>query len=121
MKAINSYEDALKALGREHEAWVDNAPKHIRALYKLETICKALNVGHAKGGCIYFPYWWNRKELLGDIVHYGAYDGLGCVSSNFRFSGANTYIGSRLCSFNRETALYLGSETFIKLWQDYLL
>lgn len=113
---IKNYEGALKVLNKVHEAWVDSAPRHIKAQYKLETICEALNIGHKKNR-IYFPFWWDKKSLLGG----GASDGLGCVSAYGVPSGANANVGSRLCSFDIETALYFGSEPFIKLWQEYLL
>lgn len=118
---IKSYEDALKVLNKENEAWVDNAPKHIKAQYKLETICEALNIGHTGKNRIYFPFWWNKRSLLGGSAADGAEGGLGCVDSYVRFSGADAYVGSRLCCFDKETAIYLGSKLFAKLWQDYLL
>lgn len=118
---IKSYEDALKVLNKMHEAWVDNAPRHIKAQYKLETICEALNIGNTGKDRTYFPFWWNKKSLMGGAASYGASDGLGCVDSYIRFSGASADVGSRLCSFNEETAIYLGSKPFIKLWQEYLL
>lgn len=118
---IESYEDALKVLNKVHEAWVDSAPRHIKAQYKLETICEALNIGKTEKDIIYFPFWCDKKSLLGGGATYGADNGLGCEGSYIRFSGASASLGSRLCSFDKETAIYFGSKTFIKLWQDYLL
>ena len=94
---IESYEDALKVLNKVHEAWVDSAPRHIKAQYKLETICEALNIGNTEKHRIYFPFWCDKKSLLGGDATYGAYDGLGCVESDFRFSSAYTAVCSRLC------------------------
>ena len=118
---IESYEDALKVLNKVHEAWVDNAPRHIKAQYKLETICEALNIGNTGKDRIYFPFWWDKKSFLRGDADYGVYDYLGCVYSLVRFSGTNASIGSRLYSFDKETAIYFGSKPFIKLWQEYLL
>ena len=118
---IKSYEDALKVLNKMHEAWVDNAPRHIKAQYKLETICEALNIGNTGKDRIYSPFWWDKKSLLRGDAAYGAYDGIGFVSSSILFSGEYMNISYRLYSFDKETALYFGSEPFIKLWQEYLL
>ena len=118
---IKSYEDALKVLNKVHEAWVDNAPRHIKAQYKLETICEALNIGYTEKDRIYFPFWWDKKSLLGGYAYSGATDGLDCAYSSIRFSDTYASFGSRLCSFDEETALYFGSKPFIKLWQEYLL
>ena len=118
---VASYEDALGVLGLKSPKWMDNAPRHIKAQYKLETICEALNIGHTGKDRIYFPFWWDKKSLLGGSAYYGAHVGLGYVNSDVRFSDAHTNIGSRLCSFDEETAIYFGSKPFIKLWQEYLL
>ena len=47
-------------------------------------------------------YWTNIATglwgaLLGGAASNGASDGLGCVSSDFRFSGTTANVGSRLC------------------------
>ena len=118
---IKSYEDALKVLNKMHEAWVDNAPRHIKAQYKLETICEALNIGNTGKDRTYFPFWWDKKSLMGGGAYNGSTDGFASVRSAIRFSAPNAAVSSRLCSFNEETAIYFGSEPFIKLWQEYLL
>ena len=118
---IKSYEGALKVLNKVHEAWVDNAPRHIKAQYKLETICEALNIGNTGKDRIYFPFWWDKKSFLRGDADYGVYDYLGCVYSGIRFSGEYMNISYRLYSFDKETAIYFGSKPFIKLWQEYLL
>ena len=109
---IASYEDALEVLGLKSPKWMDNAPSNVVAYHKLCTICDALNMECEPEERDYIP-WWYTGDLQADC--------LGCVRSDLRFSGAGTTIGSRLCSFDRETALYFGSEPFIKLWKEYLL
>ena len=109
---VASYEDALGVLGLKSPKWMDDAPSNVVAYHKLCTICDALNMGHELEDREHVPWWYTS---------HGAADGLGCVYSNVRFSGTRTAVCSRLCSFDRETALYFGSEPFIKLWKEYLL
>ena len=109
---VASYEDALKVLGLKSPKWMDNAPSNVVAYHKLCTICDALNIGYELEERIYIPWWYTS---------HGSNDGFASVYSNFRFSDTLTAVCSRLCSFDRATALYFGSEPFIKLWQEYLL
>lgn len=109
---VASYEDALGVLGLKSPKWMDDAPSNVVAYHKLCTICDALNMGCDLEDRKFIPWWYTS---------HGAADGLGYVTSSIRFSDANTDVGSRLCSFDRETALYFGSEPFIKLWKEYLL
>ena len=109
---VASYEDALKVLGLKSPKWMDNAPSNVVAYHKLCTICDALNIGYELEERKYIP-WWYTGDLQSGVFGY--------VSSDFVPSTAVAYIGSRLCSFDRATALYFGSEPFIKLWQEYLL
>ena len=109
---VASYEDALGVLGLKSPKWMDDAPGNVVAYHKLCTICDALNMGCDLEDRKFIPWWYTS---------HGASDGLGCGLSNLRFSVASTHVGSRLCSFDRETALYFGSELFIKLWKEYLL
>ena len=108
---VASYEDALGVLGLKSPKWMDDAPSNVVAYHKLCTICDALNMGCDLEDRKFIPWWYTGV---------GAADGLGCVYSDIGFSDAPN-IGSRLCSFDRETALYFGSKPFIKLWQEYLL
>ena len=109
---VASYEDALGVLGLKSPKWMDDAPSNVVAYHKLCTICDALNMGCDLEDRKFIPWWYTS---------HGAADGLGCVLSDIRFSGTGASSGSRLCSFDRETALYFGSEPFIKLWKEYLL
>ena len=109
---VASYEDALGVLGLKSPKWMDDAPSNVVAYHKLCTICDALNMECDLEDRKFIPWWYTS---------HGAIDGLGCVNSDVRFSDSISDVGSRLCSFDRETALYFGSEPFIKLWKEYLL
>ena len=109
---VASYEDALEVLGLKSPKWMDDAPSNVVAYHKLCTICDALNMGCDLEDRKFIPWWYTS---------HGAVDGLGCVIPSVRFSDSISDVGSRLCSFDRETALYFGSEPFIKLWKEYLL
>ena len=109
---VASYEDALGVLGLKSPKWMDNAPSNVVAYHKLCTICDALNMECEPEERNYIPWWYTGDLQAG---------GLGYVYSAVRFSDTLARLGSRLCSFDRATALYFGSEPFIKLWQEYLL
>ena len=108
---IASYEDALEVLGGTFPEWMEDAPVNVIAYHKLCTICEALNLGHKVSERVCIP-WWSLRDLRAGVVARSSNIGLELAYSNF---------GSRLCSFDRATALYLGSEPFVKLWQEYLL
>lgn len=111
MKKINSYEDALNALKKERPTYLDEMPKNEQGYHKLCTICEALNMGHEMKDRIWFPWWLSGDLQAGVAARFSPYD----------LEPANSDIGFRLCSFDRDTALYFGSEPFVKLWQEYLL
>ena len=108
---VASYEDALELLGEKCPEWMKEAPVNVVAYHKLCTICEALNLGHEMKDRIWFP-WWYRETLRAGVA--ARYSSLGLAI-------ARSIIGFRLCSFDEKTALYFGSDTFIKLWQEYLL
>ena len=108
---VASYEDALEVLGLKSPKWMDNAPSNVVAYHKLCTICDALNMGHELEDREHVP-WWYMDDLRA---------GFAARSSDFGLTDAYPTVGSRLCSFDRDTAIYFGSEPFIKLWQEYLL
>lgn len=152
---IKTYEDACEALGispistteqdddndvvqtdTEHYVF----PKHLVALYKLETISKALwgkwqPKPDAKGGEYYYYPWfalWTDEEikreaddfkkkgaLLAANASYGSSAGFGCLSANSRSSAAAANLGFRLCQETEEKAMYFGRQ-FIDLWAEYL-
>lgn len=152
---IKTYEDACEALGispistteqdddndvvqtdTEHYVF----PKHLVALYKLETISKALwgkwqPKPDAKGGEYYYYPWfalWTDEEikreaddfkkkgaLLAASASYGSSAGFGSLYANCRSSSATASIGFRLCQETEEKAMYFGRQ-FIDLWAEYL-
>lgn len=152
---IKTYEDACEALGispistteddddndvvqtdTEHYVF----PKHLVALYKLETISKALwgkwqPKPDAKGGEYYYYPWfalWTDEEikreaddfkkkgaLLAARANNGSSAGFGFLSAYSRSSYAYADIGFRLCQETEEKAMYFGRQ-FIDLWAEYL-
>ena len=152
---IKTYEDACEALGispistTEHDDDNDVVqtdtehyvfPKHLVALYKLETISKALwgkwqPKPDAKGGEYYYYLWfalWTDEEikkeaddfkkkgaLLAAGAHNGSIAGFGSLSAYNRSSDAGATLGFRLCQETEEKAMYFGRQ-FIDLWAEYL-
>lgn len=152
---IKTYEDACEALGispistteqdddndvvqtdTEHYVF----PKHLVALYKLETISKALwgkwqPKPDAKGGEYYYYPWfalWTDEEikreaddfkkkgaLLAANADNGSDAGFGALYANTRSSNAHAHLGFRLCQETEEKAMYFGRQ-FIDLWAEYL-
>lgn len=152
---IKTYEDACEALGispistTEHDDDNDVVqtdtehyvfPKHLVALYKLETISKALwgkwqPKPDAKGGEYYYYPWfalWTDEEikreaddfkkkgaLLAASAANGSLAGFGYLGADSRSSSASARIGFRLCQETEEKAMYFGRQ-FIDLWAEYL-
>lgn len=113
MEKIKSYEEALNVLGIEKPAYLDDMPKNEQAYHKLCTISEALNWGHKKEDMIWFPWWFKNDLQDGFEARH--------LDVGLAFKYAFSPVGFRLCSFDENTALYFGSEPFIKLWQDHLL
>ena len=111
MENIKSYEEALNVLGKGRPSYLDEMPKNEQGYHKLCTICEALNLGHEMKDRIWFP-WWLRGDL---------HAGLSARDSFVALASAVSDTGFRLCSFDEHTALYFGSEPFVRLWQEYLL
>ena len=153
-KTIRSYEDACEALGIQPILTTDEdgentvvetgtqhfiAPKHLVALYKLETISRALwgrnwePKPDADGSkWFYYPYFalWTKDDLndlnekqrgapLSASAYAGAYAGFGYLYAIDRSSYAFAYVGFRLCQETEEKAAYFGQQ-FIELWAEYL-
>ncbi len=153
-KTIKSYEDACEALGikpilttdeTEQETVVETgeqhfiAPKHLVALYKLETISRALwgrnwePMPNADGSQVMWYPWlalWTKDEikdlneeqrgaLLSAAAGLGASAGFGCLHTLYRSSYASAHFGFRLCQETDEKAAYFGRQ-FVELWADYL-
>ena len=142
-KSIKTYEDAVIALGEETPDFealkAAGVPAHQIALMKLETISRALwgknwePKPDAEGSNImWYPLFalWNKQEiedrkdqfngaLLSACALGGAVAGVGALGALNRSSGANAYVGFRLCQETEEKAIYFGQQ-FIKLWAEYL-
>lgn len=153
-KTIRSYEDACEALGIQPILTTDEdgentvvetgtqhfiAPKHLVALYKLETISRALCGRNwepkpdADGSkWFYYPYFalWTKDELndlnekqrgalLSALAIAGAVAGFGCLYTLSRSSNALAAFGFRLCQETEEKAAYFGQQ-FIEIWAEYL-
>lgn len=153
-KTIRSYEDACEALGIQPILTTDEdgentvvgtgtqhfiAPKHLVALYKLETISRALwgrnwePKPDADGSkWFYYPYFalWTKDELndlnekqrgalLSASADGGASAGFGYLYADSRSSVAGANVGFRLCQETEEKAAYFGQQ-FIELWAEYL-
>lgn len=152
---IKTYEDACEALGispistteddddndvvqtdTEHYVF----PKHLVALYKLETISKALwgkwqPKPDAKGGEYYYYPWfalWTDEEIKREADDFkkkgallaanagdGSSAGFGSLAAGYRSSDAHASLGFRLCQETEEKAMYFGRQ-FIDLWAEYL-
>jgi len=112
MTQIKSYEEALKVLGKEKPAYLDDMPKNEQAYHKLCTIAEVLNLGHEDRERWFYPWWYEG----------GLRDSEECYCNPIYKGEWKEYEnGFRLCCFDRDTTLYFGSEPFIKLWQEYLL
>ena len=130
---------ALCAKFPDHYDFRQNMPNHIIALMKLETISRALwgrnfqPKPDGEGSKVYWYPWfalWTKKEvedmnpeqrgaLLSAHANTGANAGFGCLDASYRSSGANAYVGFRLCQETEEKARYFGQQ-FIELWAEYL-
>ena len=130
---------ALCAKFPDHYDFRQNMPNHIIALMKLETISRALwgrnfqPKPDGEGSKVYWYPWfalWTKKEvedmnpeqrgaLLSAHANTGANAGFGCLDAFYRSSGANAYVGFRLCQETEEKARYFGQQ-FIELWAEYL-
>ena len=130
---------ALCAKFPDHYDFRQNMPNHIIALMKLETISRALwgrnfqPKPDGEGSKVYWYPWfalWTKKEvedmnpeqrgaLLSAHANTGANAGFGCLDAIYRSSGANAYVGFRLCQETEEKARYFGQQ-FIELWAEYL-
>jgi hypothetical protein len=115
-KTIKTFEDACKHLGIDPCSFNDLGDefrKPIMAAYKLMIIYKAINNG-------WKPDWSNDDQYK-YFPWYGVLSsGFGFSHSDYYYTHAITYVGSRLCTDSREKALYI-AEQFKAEYQDYFL
>ena len=120
-KKIDSFESAIKFLGRENNNLMciipDKHAKAMVALYKLFTIAEAWNKADN-----FIPDFSNRNQYK--FFTLFAYDdkAAGFVYANSYSTAANAtaIFGSRLCFSTSERAEQFGKQ-FIDLWNDFLL
>ena len=118
---VDSFEAALEYLGRENNACMRGIPaKHKKAMvamYKLITIAEAWNKADN-----FIPDFSNRNQykFFPWFVYNDKVAGFVFAHTNYTASGADAYIGSRLCFKTYERAEQFGKQ-FIDLWNDFLL
>lgn len=119
-KEVDSYEAALKYLGRENEGkiirpGVDN--KAILAIYKLCVIAEAWNKADN-----FIPDFddLNQDKWYPWFVKINKYAGFVSAISTYAPSLVNAYLGARLCFKTKERAGQFGIQ-FVDLCDDFLL
>lgn len=124
---VKCYEDACFELNIQPTTDWGNLQRDEIAFIKLKTIVKALNEG-------WFPNWLNFKEYkwfpwfeikkipagLG-YAGYGSFAGLSALFSSSGVSDTNPRYGGAIASKSETVSDFLGGESFINLWIDYLL
>lgn len=109
------------------------------AYIKLRIICSALNEGwepqFTEDEWRYYPWFWlytqneinemdedekTERHLMSTGDYQTGYAGLAYANSYYAPSGANTYVGSRLCLKSDTLAVYFGKQ-FIDIWADFCL
>jgi len=113
MERVQTVEDAFKETGRP-EVDFSNVPEDLRkffeGMYKAVVVTEALNEGKKPdwdndNQQKWFPWFWmSPARFRFDVTVY--------VDTN-----ASAGSGSRLCSFDRETARYSATQ-FADLWKD---
>lgn len=111
---IQSYEDALKYLGRDPIP--ETGDESVDAFIKLKTIAEAWNkidgfevVYDSDASTKYYPYFWKN-----------AHSGFGCCYSNYGVSRSPAIVGGRLCFSTSKIAILFG-DMFRELYAKYLM
>lgn len=111
---IQSYEDALKYLGRDPIP--ETGDESVDAFIKLKTIAEAWNkidgfevVYDSDASTKYYPYFWKN-----------AYSGFGHCTSAHGVSNSYAYVGGRLCFSTSKIAILFG-DMFRELYAKYLM
>jgi len=120
-KKIDSFESAIKFLGRENNNLMciipDKHAKAMVAIYKLLTIAEAWNKADN-----FIPDYSDRRQYK--FFPWFEYNDKAAGFVYAMTSNAATYapsvVGSRLCFSTRERAEQFGKQ-FIDLWNDFLL
>lgn len=109
---VKTYEDALKALGREDFSHENLYPREI-AKRKLEIIVEALNEG-------WKPDFNDIKQNQWYCWYYRSNAGLRYSIANYSPAYTNVTFGVRLCLKDKKVADYIG-EQFKYLYEEMLL
>lgn len=111
---IQSYEDALKYLGRDPIP--ETGDESVDAFIKLKTIAEAWNkidgfeiVYNSVAPIKYYPYFWKSAS-----------SGFGCCYSRRGVSGSAADVGGQLCFSTSEIAILFG-DMFRELYAKYLM
>lgn len=111
---IQSYEDALKYLGRDPIP--ETGDESVDAFIKLKTIAEAWNkidgfevVYDSDASTKYYPYFW--KNAYSSFSYCHSYDGV---------SDSSAYVGGRLCFSTSKIAILFG-DMFRELYAKYLM
>lgn len=111
-KQIKTYEDALKALGREDFSHENLYPREI-ARRKLEIIIEAMNEG-------WKPDWENYSQLKWYPIFNCSNTDVSYWYSDYTFSYFDVYMSNYLCCGGEEIADYVGKQ-FLYLYKEMLL
>jgi len=118
-KTITSFEKACEKEGIDPNALpnmdgcLDEFKKAIIAVYKLFIIHKAINNG-------WIPRMGDVNQLKYWAYHWVLSSGLGFGGSDYGCGGTYALVGSRLCTFSPEGAMFI-AETFTQEWADFKL
>ena len=111
---IQSYEDALKYLGKEPIS--ETGDKSVDAFIKLKTIAEAWNridrfkvIYNSNAPAKHFPYFWKDSA-----------SSFGCCYSLTGVSYSDAAVGGRLCFRTSEIAVLFG-DIFRDLYAEYLM
>lgn len=111
---IQSYEDALKYLGRDPIP--ETGDESVDAFIKLKTIAEAWNkidgfevVYDLDAPTKYYPYFWKSAD-----------SGFGFCRSSVGVSRSSAHVGGRLCFSTSEIAILFG-DMFRELYAKYLM
>ncbi|MDR0431188.1 MAG: hypothetical protein LBH58_12025 [Tannerellaceae bacterium] len=110
---VKSYEDACKVLGEQPITDFGNATPDEIAYKKLKTVIKALNED-------WKPDYKDFNKLKWFPCFYVSPSGFTFHDTYFAYSTPHAGYAARLCLKNSELSKYVG-ETFLELWEDFIL
>ncbi|MEG0899045.1 MAG: hypothetical protein RSF40_04960 [Oscillospiraceae bacterium] len=114
---VDSYDAALKYLGRDRGGMLGIADKHAKAMmamYQLITTAEAWNKADE-----FVPDFDNTNQYKW-FPWFSKQGTAGFVSEEMDYTTTSAYFGSRLCFKTKKRATQFGKQ-FIDLWNDFLL